>query len=47
MNNWYNWTNMNLSNTLAEDVGAPELRSPKCSGMRSRGWLKRLFKGDR
>lgn len=38
---------LNLSALLAEDVYAPELRNPKNSGMRARGWFARLFKKDR
>ena len=39
------WMNMNshMAALLAEDVGAAELRSPLNSGMRSAGWLQRLF----
>lgn len=42
MINWNN-ANVNLSALLAEDVGAPELRSPKISGIRPLGWLARLL----
>ena len=34
---------MNMAAWMAEDVGAPELRSPVTSGMRPNGFLSRLF----
>ena len=34
---------MNIAALLAEDAGAPELRSPLNSGMRAKGLLSRLF----
>lgn len=45
MNNRYNDYTSHFSNMLCEDVCAPELRNPNNSGMRSTGWLKRIFKG--
>lgn len=36
--------NMKMSNQMAEDVNAPELRNPIHSAMRPRaGWLARLL----
>ena len=34
----------NMSNMMAEDVNAPELRNPLHSGMRKEGWLRRLMR---
>lgn len=34
---------MNIAALLAEDTGAPELRNPLNSGMRTKGLLSRLF----
>ena len=34
---------MNMSAMMAEDSGAPELRNPLSTGMRSRSLLSRLF----
>lgn len=34
---------MNIATLLAEDTGAPELRSPLNSGMRAKRLLSRLF----
>ncbi len=47
MNTWYNTIGINIASQLAEDTGAPELRNPNHSAMRSQGWLSRLFSGKR
>ena len=39
----YENTFMNIATMLAEDTGAPELRNPLNSGMRSKSWLNRIF----
>ncbi len=36
-----------LSSLLAEDVHAPELRNPRYSGMRAKGWMARLLRKSR
>ncbi len=40
-------SSLNLSTLLAEDVAAPELRNPRNSAMRARGWFARLFNRNR
>ena len=47
MYNWLNTRAYGFSTLLAEDAGAPELRNPRHSAMRSRGWLSRWFKRAR
>lgn len=40
-----NMNTMMMSSMLAEDVGAPEIRNPRHSGMRpAKGWLARLLR---
>ncbi len=41
---WYENNSMNIAALLSEDVGAPELRSPRLSGIRADSWLSRLLK---
>ena len=43
MNYMSNMPIQNIANLLAEDAGAPELRNPLNSGMRTKSWLSRLF----
>ena len=43
MNAWFDNT-MNMAFLLSEDALAPELRNPRCSGIRAEGWLTRLFR---
>ena len=33
----------NMANVMAEDTGLYELRNPKVSGMRAKGWIARLI----
>ena len=33
----------NMANMMAEDTGLFELRNPKISGMRAKGWIDRLI----
>ena len=33
----------NMANVMAEDAGLFELRNPKVSGMRAKGWIARLI----
>ena len=33
----------NMANMMAEDTGLFELRNPKISGMRTKGWIARLI----
>ena len=48
MNTWYdNNRTAGIAALLAEDAGAPELRNPRHSAMRSFGWLTRIFGGRR
>ena len=43
MNYMSNMPIQNIANLLAEDAGAPELRNPLNSSMRTKSWLSRLF----
>ena len=47
MNTWYNENTINIASMLAEDAGAPELRNPRNSAIRARGFIARLFQGRR
>ena len=41
MYSWNEYARMTFA--LAEDVHAPELRNPRHSALRARGWLARLL----
>ncbi len=45
MTNWYDTHTMQMSNMISEDVGAPELRSPRYGGMRLKrnNWFVRML----
>ena len=48
MNTWIITQTANMATLLSEDVGAPELRNPRVSGIHSLGsWLLRAFKRGR
>lgn len=48
MTAWMNTYTTNMAFLLSEDVGAPELRNPRISGIRKRGGLlSRLIKKGR
>ena len=48
MTAWMNTYTANMACLLSEDVGAPELRNPRISGIRRRGGLlSRLIKRSR
>ena len=46
MNAWFDNTT-NMAFLLSEDALAPELRNPRYSGMRAKGWMARLLRKSR